>query len=144
MGNDNINQIKILIVEDDPSLSKMYAAKFEKEGFVVEVSHDGAAGLAKTAEFSPDVILLDMMLPKYTGIEFMEQMKQHSGIRQIPIICLTNLTEKKEAERARELGAKEYLAKAMHTPEEIVEIVRKNMGNESNQPEEVKSTDTDL
>jgi len=115
----------ILIVEDDPALSKMYATKFASEGFSVEVAHDGAVGLAKTAEVNPKIILLDMMLPKYTGIEFMEQMQQHSNIKQIPIICLTNLTQKPEADRAKELGAKEYLAKAMHTPEEIVEVVRK-------------------
>lgn len=135
--------IKVLIVEDDPSLSKMYATKFETDGFAVDVARDGAEGLAKTAEFSPDVILLDMMLPKYTGIEFMEQMQQHSNVKNTPIICLTNLTEKKESERASELGAKEYLAKAMHTPEEIVEIVRKYVGNNQEQQPEPQQESTE-
>lgn len=115
----------ILIVEDDPSLSKMYSIKFESEGMKTAVAHDGADGLSKAAELKPDLILLDMMLPKYSGIEFLEQLKAHGALTDVPIIALTNLTEKKEAERALSLGAKEYLAKAMHTPKDVVEKVKK-------------------
>lgn len=114
----------VLIVEDDPSLSKMYSLKFETEGFRVVVAHDGADGLAKAAEENPSVILLDMMLPKYSGIEFLEQLKHHGKVTNVPIIALTNLTEKKEMDRAKQLGVKEYLAKAMHTPKEVVDRVK--------------------
>jgi len=118
-------KIVVLIVEDDPSLSKMYSLKFKSEGFAVIVAHDGADGLAKAAEQSPSIILLDMMLPKYSGIEFLEQLQHHGVVTGVPIIALTNLTEKKEADHARQLGVKEYLAKAMHTPKQVVDIVKK-------------------
>lgn len=145
---DNANPL-VLIVEDDPSLSKMYALKFKKEGINVSIAHDGATGLAKAAEESPKLILLDMMLPKYTGIEFLEQIQQHGKATDIPVIALTNLTEKKDVDRAKELGVKEYLAKAMHTPEEIVTTAKKYLGpigepgsNSHPQPEEQTHTDS--
>lgn len=115
----------ILIVEDDLSLSKMYALKFKNEGFRVSVANDGAKGLQLAAQDNPNLILLDMMLPKYSGIEFLEQLQQHQKSANVPILALSNLTEKPEAERAIQLGVKEYLAKAMHTPEQIVEKVKK-------------------
>jgi len=118
----------ILIVEDDVSLAKMYALKFKSEGFQVLVANDGAQGLALVAEQKPVLILLDMMLPKYSGIEFLEQLQQHSQPIGIPIIALSNLTEKQEADRALQLGVKEYLAKAMNTPEDVVEKVKKYLG----------------
>lgn len=122
--SDTADKSLVLIVEDDPSLSKMYSTKFESEGFRVSVAHDGAEGLAKASEEHPNIILLDMMLPKYNGIQFLEELKQHGKLNDVPIIALTNLTEKKEAERAMSLGAKEYLAKAMHTPKDVVEKVK--------------------
>jgi DNA-binding response OmpR family regulator len=118
----------ILIVEDDVSLAKMYALKFKGEGFQVLVANDGAQGLALVAQAKPALILLDMMLPKYSGIEFLEQLQQHSQPIGVPIIALSNLTEKHEADRALQLGVKEYLAKAMNTPEDVVEKVKKYLG----------------
>lgn len=115
----------ILIVEDDPSLAKMYAIKFKNEGFRVSVAGDGAAGLQLAAQEHPSLILLDMMLPKYSGIEFLEQLQQHLKSINMPILALSNLTEKQEADRALKLGVREYLAKAMNTPEQVVEKVKK-------------------
>lgn len=114
----------ILIVEDDPSLSKMYSLKFQHEGFRVLVAQDGARGLALAAEAKPDLVLLDMMLPKYSGIEFLEQLQQHMKTIPMPILALSNLTEKQEVDRAMQLGVKEYLAKAMNTPEDVVSKVK--------------------
>lgn len=114
----------ILIVEDDPSLSKMYSLKFQHEGFRVLVAQDGARGLALAAEAKPDLVLLDMMLPKYSGIEFLEQLQQHMKTIPMPILALSNLTEKQEVDRAMQLGVKEYLAKAMNTPEDVVNKVK--------------------
>lgn len=122
--DNNQKRQTVLIVEDDPSLSKMYSLKLAKESFDVIIAHDGADGLAKAAEANPDIILLDMMLPKYSGIEFLEQLREHGKVGKVPIIALTNLTERKEQDRALQLGAKEYLAKAMHTPKDVVEKMK--------------------
>ena len=118
----------ILIVEDDVSLAKMYGTKFASEGFEVIMAHDGETGLTMAASKHPSVILLDMMLPKYSGLEFLEQLQQHSQMQSTPIIALTNLTETQEKERAFKLGVKDYLAKAMFTPEEVVNKVKHHMG----------------
>lgn len=123
----------ILIVEDDPSLSKMYSLKFQHEGFRVMVANDGAKGLALAAESHPDIILLDMMLPKYSGIEFLEQLQQHMKNIPMPILALSNLTEKQEVDRAVQLGVKEYLAKAMNTPEDVVNKVKQYLNQSSQQ-----------
>ncbi|OGM31412.1 hypothetical protein A2803_05440 [Candidatus Woesebacteria bacterium RIFCSPHIGHO2_01_FULL_44_21] len=103
----------------------MYALKFKNEGFRVSVALDGAKGLQLAAQEQPNLILLDMMLPKYSGIEFLEQLQQHLKSISMPILALSNLTEKQEADRALKLGVKEYLAKAMNTPEQVVEKVKK-------------------
>ena len=124
MDSVNPNAPLVLIVEDDTSLSKMYSMKFTTEGFRVMVANDGAEGLAMAAEAHPSIILLDMMLPKYSGIEFLEQLQQHSKSITMPILALSNLTENQEKERALKLGVKEYLAKAMYTPEEVVAKVK--------------------
>jgi len=124
----------ILIVEDDPSLSKMYSLKFQHEGFRVLVANDGAKGLALAAEAHPDLILLDMMLPKYSGIEFLEQLQQHMKNIPMPIIALSNLTEKQEVDRAVQLGVKEYLAKAMNTPEDVVNKVKQYLNTNTQTP----------
>jgi len=134
MDNDQTNNPQaphILIVEDDPALSKLYALKFKNEGFRVSVAVDGATGLQLTAQERPDLILLDMMLPKYSGIEFLEQMQQHLKDVNIPVLALSNLTEKQEADRALKLGVKEYLAKAMNTPEQVVEKVKKYLSTKN-------------
>lgn len=102
----------------------MYALKFKTEGFRVAVANDGAKGLQMAASQNPNIILLDMMLPKYSGIEFLEQFQQHSQGAHPPILALSNLTEKQEMDRAIKLGVKEYLAKAMNTPEDVVAKVK--------------------
>lgn len=122
------NSLLILIVEDDPSLSKMYSTKLQNEGFRVSTAPDGATGLAKAASEHPSLILLDMMLPKYSGIEFLEQLHQHSKGLNTPIIALSNLTDSKQVSRAMSLGVKEYLSKAMQTPDEVVSKIKQHLG----------------
>ena len=124
----------ILIVEDDPALSKMYAIKFQNSGFQVIVAHDGATGLSMAAQQHPDIVLLDMMLPKYSGIEFLEQLQQHSQQITIPIIALSNKTDQQDVDRAKKLGVREYLAKAMYTPEQVMQTVNKYLGDKAPQP----------
>lgn len=132
--NPKPNTPTILIVEDDPSLAKMYSIKFQHEGFRVLVAQDGARGLALAAEQKPSIILLDMMLPKYSGIEFLEQLGQHMKTIPMPILALSNLTEKQEVDRAMQLGVKEYLAKAMNTPEDVVNKVKQYLNIPQNKP----------
>ena len=119
------NKPRILIVEDDKYLSKMYARKFELEGFIAIVAQDGEEGLRIINEQNPSIILLDMILPKYSGGQVLEKLKELQ--KDFIIIALTNLANQEDAQRALSMGAKEYLVKAMHTPEEVVEIVKRHL-----------------
>lgn len=115
----------ILIVEDDPVLLKMYSEKFTFEGFNVLNARDGEEALTVATSNSSDVILLDIMLPRMSGTDFLEKFRQSPKGKDTPVIALTNLAEEEEKQRALKLGVKEYLVKAMRTPEQVVEIIKK-------------------
>lgn len=111
----------ILIVEDDPVLLRMYTEKFTFEGFRVLSARDGEEALKVATQETVDVILLDIMLPRMSGTDFLERFREDVKGREIPVIALTNLATTEERERAMKLGVREYLIKAMQTPEDVVE-----------------------
>lgn len=115
----------ILVVEDDKFLVKAYNIKFEKEGFKVVTAMDGAKGLELAKSESPRLILLDLMLPKIDGFEFIKRLSCDDKIKNIPIIVLSNLGQQSDKNKALALGAKEYLIKADYSLEEIIKIVNK-------------------
>lgn len=115
---------KILIVEDDAFLAGIYAHKFEDEGFKVELAVDGEAGLKSAQSSSPDLILLDVVMPKLDGFELLEKLKAGKKTRSIPVILLTNLGQKEHVDKGLELGAEDYLIKAHFMPAETVEKVK--------------------
>jgi len=128
-ANEPVNEAQktILIVEDDPVLLKMYSEKFVFEGFKVLNAKDGQEALDVASSQKPDVILLDIMLPRMSGTDFLEKYIETPAGKKTPVIALTNLTEEAEKQRALKLGVKEYLVKAMQTPEEVVTKVKANM-----------------
>jgi DNA-binding response OmpR family regulator len=115
---------KILIVEDDPLLTKMYTTKFITEGFEVTSAADGEEGLAKATAVTPDFIILDVMMPKLSGIDMLSRLRATEKGKNVPVIVLSNLSQEEEAKKALALGAKEYLIKANFTPSEVVTKVR--------------------
>ncbi len=115
----------VLIVDDDPVLLKMYTEKFTFEGFKVITARDGEEALKLTEQGSPNIILLDIMLPKMSGTDFLARFRQTMKGKNTPVVALSNLTEAEERDKAIKLGVKEYLAKAMQTPEQVVEVVKK-------------------
>ena len=117
-------KVKILLVEDDPFLLSMYATKFELEGFEVISADDGQKGLSLARENKPDIILLDILMPKMNGFEVLRELKANEQTRDIPVIFLTNLNQKEEVERALELGAVDYLIKAHFMPSEVVAKIK--------------------
>jgi DNA-binding response OmpR family regulator len=117
--SDNTKQ-KILIVEDDLDIANVYNLKFEKEGFDVYVAADGEDGLNKALNWQPDLILLDIMLPKKDGFSVLAAIKQNEQTKNIPVIMWTNLSNTEEARKAKELGATDYLVKVFNMPAEIV------------------------
>ena len=124
---------KILIIEDDPFLSEMYAAKFNQAGFEVGVAIDGKDGLKKVEEDKPDLILLDIVLPKADGFEVLEKIKNNKELEKIPVILLTNLGQKEDVDKGLKMGADEYIIKAHFTPSAVVAKVKEILASKNNE-----------
>lgn len=123
--NKNNQPISLLVVEDDIFLADLYRTKFELEGFQVYVAHDGEKGLELAKKYSPQAILLDLVLPKVSGFEVLESLKNQRKLKDIPIILLTNLSQKADVEKGLKLGADDYLIKAHFMPSEVVVKIKK-------------------
>jgi len=116
---------KVLLVEDDSLMVKMYDLKFTHDGFNVSVALDGEEGLQKARAENPDIIVLDIMLPKMSGTEVLEKLKEDPTTRDKPVIILTNLNVTEEdVAKCKDLGAKEILMKTDVTPQEVVDKIR--------------------
>lgn len=120
--------LNILIVEDDVFLADLYKTKFALEGFKVNVAYDGEKGLEMAIKILPDIILLDLVLPKLSGFEILKAIKSNSKAKGIPVILLTNLSQKSDVEKGLKLGADDYLIKAHFMPSEVVEKIKKLVG----------------
>jgi len=116
---------KILFVEDEMALQKTFKDILSEEGYEMLSAFDGEIGLRLSKEKKPDLILLDLILPKIDGFEFLEKLKADPETKDIPVIILTNLERTEDIERALELGATTYLVKANYTLKEVVEKVKK-------------------
>lgn len=115
---------KILIIEDDPLMSRMYKRVLEMEGFTVELALDGVEGYEKAETFAPDLILLDVMMPKMNGIQTLEKLKLNPATAQIQVVMLTNLANKVDAKATLEKGAIKYLIKSEYDPKQVVQILK--------------------
>ena len=113
----------ILLIEDDPFLIDIYTTKFKGAGFKVEVASDGAEGLRRMKEQSPDILLLDIVLPHVDGWEILKAMGQDEKLRTIKVVVLSNLGQKGDVEKGFGLGVARYLVKAHHNPSEVVEEI---------------------
>lgn len=118
----------IMLVEDDVILVEMYQAKFELENHDIVVATNGQECLDLLKDYEPDIILLDILMPKLNGFHVLKEIKKQPNLRNIPVILLTNLGEAEvdmNQELARALGVNDYLIKSHHTPDEVVEKVMK-------------------
>lgn len=123
--------IKLILVEDDPFLLSILTKKLEINGFAVDTAVDGEEALKKIKDNGFDLILLDVILPKIDGFKILEELRGDEQTKKIPVIVLSNLYDKNNIDKAISLGAKEYIVKAYHTPEEIISKIKTflNKGN---------------
>lgn len=119
---------KILFVEDESALQKSLGDVLRNEGYEVISALDGEIGLRLAKEKKPDLILLDLILPKMNGFEFFQELKKDPNTEDIGVIILTNLERMEDVEKALDMGAKTYLVKANYTLNELVEKVKKAIG----------------
>jgi DNA-binding response OmpR family regulator len=116
---------KILFIEDESALQKTFRNVLEKEGYEMISALDGEAGLKLAKAQKPDLILLDLILPRKDGFEVLKELKRDESTKEIPVIVLTNLEDIESVEKAIELGATTYLVKAQYTLEEVIQKVKK-------------------
>jgi len=116
---------KVLVVEDDEHISKVYAIKLEKEGVTVVIARDGEEAIEMVQKEKPDLVLLDLMIPKKDGFEVLEEMKKIPDVANIPVIILSNLGQKADQDRALALGASEYLVKVDYPIQEVINHAKK-------------------
>lgn len=118
---------KILFIEDEPSLQQALGEILRQEGFEMIFALDGLEGMERIKEEKPDLILLDLILPKLDGFEVLKKVKENPITENIPVIVLTNLESAEDVNRAIELGATTYLVKANYEIEEVMDKVKQSL-----------------
>lgn len=118
-------QKKLLIVEDDFFIRDLYEINAREAGFAVKTASDGQEAVTMVQAEIPDLILLDLMLPKMNGIDVVKTLKADARFAKIPIIIITNLEDEVKHKEALDAGAVEYLLKIRNKPNEVVEILKK-------------------
>lgn len=116
---------KILLVEDDKFISDIYTTKFKEEGFSVEVAADGEDCLSKLAGGKPDLLILDIVLPKIDGLEVLRRVKTDENLKDLKVVILSNISKKEKVEKELKSGIIKYFVKAHYTPTEICEEIKK-------------------
>ena len=116
---------KILFIEDESALQKTFGEILKQEGYEMISALDGETGLRLAKSEKPDLILLDLILPKMHGFEVLKKLKGDKETKDIPVIVLTNLEKIEDVDKALELGATTYLIKAQYSLEEVVEKIKK-------------------
>ena len=115
--------VRVLFVEDDPAVAQMYKLKLELDGYAVEVACDGMQALQMATGNPPDIIFLDIRLPKMDGLVFLERLRGVERTRNIPVVIVSNYSEQQLVDRGLQLGALEYLVKSQTTPGRLSEGV---------------------
>lgn len=121
------NKIKIVLVEDDQFLSKILAFRLKDEGFDVVLASDGQEAIIVIKKERPDVVLLDLLLPKKSGFEVLEEIKFDDTVKQIPVIILSNLGQRTDIDKGLKLGASDYLVKANFSIEDIILKIKEHI-----------------
>ena len=118
-------KIKVLIIEDEKEVSELYKLKLTIDDYDVITAPSGQEGLKKAFKDSPDLIFLDIKMPKMDGFEVLKRLRENSKTKKTPVVILSNFDEEDMVERGLTLGADEYLIKSQFTPEEISSKVQR-------------------
>jgi CheY-like chemotaxis protein len=118
------DEVTVLLVEDDQALAQMYRIKLERDGYTVRVAGDGEEALGVLAERLPDLVFLDIRLPRMDGLAFLERVRDSERTKNIPVVIVSNYSEQELVARGLRLGALEYLVKSQTTPGQLSQGVR--------------------
>lgn len=118
---------KVLIIEDEEVLLDIYKEKFKQEGFDIVLTNNVEEGLKDTRDKQPDIVLLDLLLPQESGLEYLKKKQEDDQIKSIPVIVLSNYSRKDMMDKAQHLAIEDYLIKANYTPQQLVEKVKQHL-----------------
>lgn len=127
---------KILLVEDDEALAAVYKSRLDIEGFETKEVHNGEDALSEAVAFKPDLILLDAMMPKISGFDVLDILRNTPETAQVRVIMLTALSQPKDKERAESLGVNDYLVKSQVVIGDVIERVKFHLGLLTEKPKE--------
>ncbi len=122
------DQHKILLVEDDEALAQMYTMRLEAEGFAVKHVGNGEEALSEAVKYKPSLILLDAMMPKISGFDVLDILRNTPETANVRIIMLTALSQPKDKERAESLGVDDYLVKSQVVIADVIDRIRFHLG----------------
>lgn len=116
---------RIAIIEDDVAIVQMYRLKFEADGYEVKTAGDGVSGLKLIEDFSPTIVLLDLMMPEMNGIEVLTQLRKNPKTKDLKVVVLTNMGDAETASKVFAMKATDYIVKAELTPKEVSQKIKK-------------------
>jgi len=122
------DDVRVLFVEDDPAVAHMYKLKLELDGYAVDLAADGVQAVEMAVGNPPDLIFLDIRLPKMDGLGVLEALRRDDRTRAVPVVILSNYTEHELVDRGLRLGALEYLVKSQTTPARVADGVANWLG----------------
>ncbi len=125
---------KILLVEDDAALASVYKARMETEGFEVRHCDNGESALSAAVEFRPELILLDIMMPRISGFDVLDILRNTPETVNTKIIILTALSQPSDQERAKSLGVDEYLVKSQAVISDVMDRIKHHLGLDGQAP----------
>lgn len=119
---------KVLLIEDEELMITLLQKRLERDGYEVFVARDGVEGMDQMREEKPDLILLDIVMPRMGGFEVIEEMGKDKKLKKIPVIIISNSGQPVEIDRARKEGVKDWLIKTEFDPQEVLDKVKKQIG----------------
>lgn len=132
---------KVLLIEDDPLIYRLYQKLFSLEGFEIELAENGQLGLEKLKTFHPDVLLMDIMMPTMNGLEMLTQLKSDSETKDIPVIVLTNIADMNVTQMAQSKGAVLCIIKSQTEPADVISSVKAVLAKTAQPAEAVAEPD---
>lgn len=124
MENEIKKNKKICVIDDEPDLLEIYKTKFQLSSFDVVTARDGEEGMAVIRAEKPDMILLDIIMPKKDGISLLKDLQADEALKSIPVIMLSNVSDEKTVEKVGKFSTHFYVLKSMATPQKLVDLVR--------------------
>lgn len=119
MDQTDVDEVRVLLVEDDAALAQMYRVKLERDGYTVQVAGDGEEALSLLDRDLPDLVFLDVRLPRMDGLTFLERVRASDRTKNLPVVIVSNYSEEELVSRGIQLGALEYLIKSQTTPGQL-------------------------